>query len=81
VFREAVAEKFNVQSDERRGCLLPLRLPLPPQTPPACSRQDLTGLSERQRSERTRGSHAELANGFAPTGLYSRLCILWLCNK
>jgi hypothetical protein len=33
----------------------------PPQTPPACSRQERTGLSKRQRSARTRGSHAELA--------------------
>ena len=39
----------------------PLRLSLPPQTPPACSRQEQTGLSERQRSARTRGSHAGLA--------------------
>ena len=29
-----------------------------PQTAPACSRQEQTGLSERQRSARTRGSHA-----------------------
>jgi hypothetical protein len=29
-----------------------------PQTPPAWSRQEQTGLSERQRSARTRGSHA-----------------------
>jgi len=41
----------------------PLRLPLPPQTPPACSRQERTGLSERQRSARSRTrSHAGLAN-------------------
>jgi len=70
VFREAVAEKFNVQSDERRGCLLPLRLPLPPQTPLACSRQERTGLSERQRNARTRGSHVELSN----LGLPSQDC-------
>jgi len=29
-----------------------------PQTAPACSRQEQTGLSERQRNARTRGSHA-----------------------
>ena len=48
----------------------PSRLPLPPHTPSACSRQERTGLSERQRSARTRGSHAELAN----LGLPSQDC-------
>jgi hypothetical protein len=43
------------------------RLPLPPQTPPACSRQERTRLSDRQRSARIRGSNAELANlGLSP---------------
>ena len=40
----------------------PLRLPLPPWAPIACSRQERTGLSERQRSARTTGSLAELAD-------------------
>jgi len=40
----------------------PLHLPLPPQTSPACSRQERTGLSERQKSARTRGRQAGLAN-------------------
>ena len=38
----------------------PPALPSPP-TLPACSRQEQTGSSERQRSTRTRGSHAGLA--------------------
>jgi hypothetical protein len=47
----------------------PSRLPLPPHTPSACSRQERTGLSERQRSARTRGSHAELTDlGLPPHG-------------
>ena len=45
----------------------PLRLPLPPWTPLACSRQERTGLSERQRSARTRGSHAIRKPWFALT--------------
>ena len=44
-----------------------LRLPLPPWTPLACSRQERTGLSERQRSARTRGSHAIRKPWFALT--------------
>ena len=61
VFRGAVAKKqllFEVKSGEDASPLL--CLPLPPQTPLACSRQDWTGLSERQRSARTRSSHAGL---------------------
>jgi len=48
----------------------PLHLHLPPQTPSACSRQEQTGLSKRQRSARTKTrSHAELANlGLTPQG-------------
>jgi len=57
-----------VPSDERRGSPPPLRLRLHPQTPPACSRQEWTGLSMRQRSARRRTrSHAELTNlGLTP---------------
>ena len=35
---------------------------LPAPSPPACSRHEQTGLSERQRSAGARGSHAGLAN-------------------
>ena len=53
-----------------------LHLPLPPQTPPACSRQERTELSKRQRSARTRGSHAGQAN----LGLPPQDCIVGIAS-